>query len=378
MLQSGAIQINQLVKRFGDFEAVAGIDLQAPPGAFLALLGPSGCGKTTTLRMLAGLENPSAGEIYLNGRLVADGLRGTRVPAGQRDAGMVFQSYALWPHMTIYKNVEWPLKVRGWRGRRRHERVRQVLTLLDIDALADRYPGEISGGQQQRAAIARTLGPNPKFLFFDEPLSNLDAKLRTEMRSELLRVHRLSGATSVYVTHDQVEAMTMATHIAVMNQGHIEQLGTPRQLLQHPQTPFVANFIGTPPANVLRAQVQGGQYIYKHLALGQAKGIDFNQTPLLMYRADDLRLRFEPGARRLPVALAEITPVAGRAIVTVWENQQRLNVLVDHLLDGADHRDYFVEFPDQPTIVYKSDYDRYAFPNTVTDALSIRQPKVLP
>ena len=356
MMQSWAIQINHLVKRFADFEAVAGINLQVPPGAFLALLGPSGCGKTTTLRMLAGLENPSAGEIYLNGRLVADGASGTRVPAGQRDAGMVFQSYALWPHMTIYKNVEWPLKVRGWRARKRDERVRQVLALLNIDSLADRYPGEISGGQQQRAAIARTLGPNPKFLLFDEPLSNLDAKLRAEMRTELLRVHRLSGATSVYVTHDQVEAMTMASHIAVMNGGHIEQLGTPRELLYHPHTPFVADFIGTPPANLLRTRVERGQYFYKHLALGQAEWTEPKKLPILMYRADDLKLRLEPGIRRLPVTLAEITPVAGRAIVTVWDDEQRLNVIADNLSDVDNDCEYFVEFPSTPTIVYEDNH----------------------
>ena len=356
-MQSWAIQVNQLVKRFDDFEAVAGIDLQVPPGAFLALLGPSGCGKTTTLRMLAGLENPTEGEIYLDGRLVADGLSGTQVPSGKRDAGMVFQSYALWPHMTVYKNVEWPLKVQGWRGRRRRERVRQVLELLDIASLADRYPGEISGGQQQRVAIARTLGPKPKFLLFDEPLSNLDAKLRAEMRTELLRVHRLSEATSVYVTHDQVEAMTMATHIAVMNEGHIEQLGTPRELLQYPRTPFVANFIGTPPANLLQSQVQDGQYVYKQIALGKAKWTDFGQGLLLMYRADDLKIQFEPGPRRLPVKLAEITPVAGRAIVTVWDDQQRLNVIVDSLLDLDTNRGFFVEFPNKPTFVYKDDHD---------------------
>ena len=353
MMQSWAIQINQLIKRFDDFEAVAGIDLQVSPGAFLALLGPSGCGKTTTLRMLAGLEPPSAGKIYLNGRLVADGAQGIQVPAGQRDAGMVFQSYALWPHMTIYQNVEWPLKVRGWRGRRRNQRVRQVLTLLNIDSLADRYPGEISGGQQQRVAIARTLGPNPKFLLFDEPLSNLDAKLRAEMRTELLRVHRLSGATSVYVTHDQVEAMTMATHIAVMNGGLIEQLGKPRELLYHPQTPFVADFIGTPPANLLPARIQRGQYFYKHLALGRAEWTGAKKLPVLMYRADDLTLRFKPGIRRLPVKLAEITPVAGRAIVTVWDEDQRLNVIADHLSELDNEREYFVEFPSSPTIVYE-------------------------
>lgn len=208
-----ALELRGLEKRFGTNLAVAGVDLAVPHGAFLVLLGPSGCGKTTILRMLAGLEVPTGGELCLDGTVVADGRRGVVVPAGRRHIGLVFQSYALWPHMTVRGNVAWPLKVARHDRAERRGRVDEVLDLLGIGALAERYPGELSGGQQQRVAIARMIAPRPRVLLFDEPLSNLDATLRAEMRSELLRVHRATGATSVHVTHDQVEATTMATHV---------------------------------------------------------------------------------------------------------------------------------------------------------------------
>ncbi|RMF05106.1 MAG: ABC transporter ATP-binding protein [Chloroflexi bacterium] len=359
MTETPAILINQLTKVFGDTTAVAGIDMQVRPGAFLVLLGPSGCGKTTTLRMLAGLEEPSGGQILLNDVLVSSGEAGIIVPPGRRDAGMVFQSYALWPHMTIFQNVAWPLKVNGWKADERRNRVLEVLAFLNIEAYADRYPGEISGGQQQRVAIARTIAPRPKFLFFDEPLSNLDAKLRAEMRTELLRVHRATGATSVYVTHDQVEAMTMASHIAVMRNGHIEQFGPPDALLNEPATPFVANFIGTPPANLIRAQVQAGRYVYNQLDLGQAAPSEPEQSKWLMYRPDSLNLYPEAGERRLPVQFAEATPVAGQAIVTVWNEDQRLNVVLKQLPHAQLGQQLFLEFPSRPSMVYKDNNEQF-------------------
>ncbi|MDX1041683.1 ATP-binding cassette domain-containing protein, partial [Sinorhizobium medicae] len=204
------IQIESLHKQFGSYEAVQGVSLSVPKGAFLVLVGPSGCGKSTILRMLAGLEAPTSGTIAFGGKTVSDGGRGWVIEPSRRDAGLVFQSYALWPHMTVAGNIDWPLKVAGLDRDKRRERVGEVLDLLGIGQLADRYPNEISGGQQQRVAIARMIAPKPGILLFDEPLSNLDAKLRVEMRTELLRVHRATDATSVYVTHDQVEAMTMA------------------------------------------------------------------------------------------------------------------------------------------------------------------------
>ncbi|NTU85923.1 MAG: ABC transporter ATP-binding protein [Chloroflexales bacterium] len=326
------------------------VDLAVPAGSFLALLGPSGCGKTTILRMLAGLEEPSGGEIVFGERTVADGRHGAMVPPGQRDAGLVFQSYALWPHMTVRENISWPLKVKGWGGAAIRARADEVLELLAISALAERYPHQISGGQQQRVAIARTIAPRPQILLFDEPLSNLDARLRVEMRSELLRVHRATGATSVYVTHDQVEAMTMASHVAVMRAGHVEQFGAPYDLLTAPATPFVATFIGTPPANLIPARSEGGVYRYKDLILGAADGV--LRPLLLMYRAESLRLRAEPGERCLPVEFAEATPMAGRVIVTVWEAGRRVTVVCDTREAYRVSDTIFLEFPPRPDAVF--------------------------
>lgn len=359
MSENSAITVKQLTKKFGDVTAVNAIDMHVPAGAFLVLLGPSGCGKTTTLRMLAGLEEPNGGEILLNDALVSSGEGGIIRPPGRRDAGMVFQSYALWPHMTIFQNVDWPLKVKGWKADKRRNRVHEVLALLDIEQFAGRYPGEISGGQQQRAAIARTIAPRPNFLFFDEPLSNLDAKLRTEMRTELLRVHRITGATSVYVTHDQVEAMTMASHIAVMRDGRIEQFGTPEALLNEPATPFVAHFIGTPPANLVRAQVQNGHFVYEQLDLGQTTHTEPGLSKWLMYRANALKLHEESGSGRLPVEFAEATPVAGQAIITVRNKKQRFNVIAQQLPQSKLGQRLFLEFPPQPAIVYEDNNEQF-------------------
>src|SRR5690554_2817356 len=253
------IRIENLQKHFGTAKAVADVSLEIPKGAFLVLVGPSGCGKSTMLRMLAGLETPTAGTIAFDDAVVSDGARAWTIEPARRNTGLVFQSYALWPHMTVAGNVDWPLKVAGLPKAQRRARVSEVLSLLGIEALAARYPNEISGGQQQRVAIARMLGPKPGILLFDEPLSNLDAKLRVEMRTELLRVHRATGATSIYVTHDQVEAMTMASHVAVLKDGRVEQFGTPDDLVTKPQTAFVATFVGTPPANLLPvAPAKGG------------------------------------------------------------------------------------------------------------------------
>ena len=353
-----AIDLVGLHKRFGEVRAVDGVDIAVPPGSFLVLLGPSGCGKTTILRMLAGLETPTGGEIRLNGTVVADGRRGTLLPPGRRDAGLVFQSYALWPHMTVSGNIEWPLKVRRWSQAARRQRVTEVLELLDIPELGDRYPGEISGGQQQRVAIARTIGPRPSILLFDEPLSNLDAKLRVEMRSELLRIHRATAATSVYVTHDQVEAMTMASHVAVMRRGRIEQFGAPRTLLADPATPFVASFIGTPPANLVPAEVIEGRFRYGGVDLGPAGEI--GEPSLLMYRPETLQLVEAEAPGVLRIEFGDATPVAGRDIVTGWFEGNRLTAVVEQQPQASIGDPLYLRFPDRPQAVFAHDADAAA------------------
>lgn len=305
------LTIDRLGKRFGTQDAVTDLSLKIPSGAFLVLLGPSGCGKSTTLRMIAGLEDPTAGTIAFDDRVIADGTRGHSVAPSKRGIGMVFQSYALWPHMSVQQNVEWPLTVAGWTRRDRGSRVDDVLESLEIAHLAGRTPAEISGGQQQRVAIARTIAPRPQVVLFDEPLSNLDARLRVETRSELGRVHRDSGATSVYVTHDQVEALALATHIAVMNGGRLEQFGTPAELLENPATVFVASFLGSPAAVLLPVVVIGADVVFDGVPVGPT--IDTGQSAHVMFRPDTVVMDADGD---LDFEITESTPQAGRHLVT--------------------------------------------------------------
>ncbi|TGN67940.1 ABC transporter ATP-binding protein [Paracoccus liaowanqingii] len=317
------IDLQNLGKSFGAGPpAVRDVTLKVPEGAFLVLLGPSGCGKSTMLRMLAGLENPTAGRISFGDRVVADGDSGSSVPADKRQAGLVFQSYALWPHMSVSGNVDWPLKVAGVPAAERGRRVTDALSLTGIAELSARFPGEISGGQQQRVALARMIAPRPRIMLFDEPLSNLDATLRVEMRHELSQLHRATGATAVYVTHDQVEAMTLATHVAVMNRGRIEQFAPPARLLLDPATAFVARFIGTPPANLI--PVRGGAW-FGRLPEPALRGV----TGDALVRAEDLRIVADPGARTIPARLVEIVPMAGRLVVTLMAEARRLVAITD-------------------------------------------------
>ncbi len=241
-----ALVVEGLVKRFGEVAAVDGVSFSIEPGELLCLLGPSGCGKTTTLRCVAGLETPDAGTIRLDGQVLADGRQGILVPPYRRRFGMVFQSYAVWPHLTVFENVRYPLRF-GERLTREEmgRRTRDVLRLVRLEEHAERFPHQLSGGQQQRVALARALVMQPAALLFDEPLSNLDAKLREEMRSELADVQGRLRVPALYVTHDQAEAMALATRIAVMHQGRIRQEGTPGAIYRRPADDFVATFLGS-------------------------------------------------------------------------------------------------------------------------------------
>ena len=239
------IAVRNLRKRFGGFPAVDRLTFEMPRGQILALLGPSGCGKTTTLRLLAGLERPDEGSITIGGRTVANGR--LLVPPEERGVGLVFQDYALFPHLSVEQNVAFGLRRRGrgWgRGDDVRQRMAEVLGLVDLAALARRYPHQLSGGQQQRVALARALAPNPQVILLDEPFSNLDADMRGQMRREVQRILRLAGTTAVFVTHDQEEAFGMADRIGVLNAGRVEQIGTPEDLYQAPATRFVAQFVG--------------------------------------------------------------------------------------------------------------------------------------
>ena len=242
-------------KQFGEVTAVRDMNLRVRDGEFMILLGPSGCGKTTTLRMIAGLEEPTRGQIYIGGQLVADPERGIFVPPKDRDIAMVFQSYALYPHMTVYDNIAFPLKLRRVPRQEIDRRVREVAEMLGLTELLNRKPRELSGGQRQRVALGRAIVRKPKVFLMDEPLSNLDAKLRVRMRAELKKLQRQLGVTTIYVTHDQVEAMTMGDRIAVINQGVLQQVGTPEEVYNKPANTFVAGFIGSPPMNFLDATI---------------------------------------------------------------------------------------------------------------------------
>ena len=235
----------------GGVMAVRGIDLEVADGEFVVLVGPSGCGKSTTLRMIAGLEEISGGEIWIGGRRVND------VPPRDRDIAMVFQNYALYPHMTVRDNMGFGLKLRGLPKAEIASRVEEAARILDITPLLLRKPKALSGGQRQRVAMGRAIVRNPKVFLYDEPLSNLDAKLRVQMRTEIKKVHQLVPTTTIYVTHDQVEAMTLADRVVVMNHGRIEQVGPPQELYHHPKTRFVAGFIGSPAMNFLTARIAG-------------------------------------------------------------------------------------------------------------------------
>ncbi|SFL68800.1 multiple sugar transport system ATP-binding protein [Halogranum rubrum] len=251
---ANSITIDTLRKEFntpdGTVVAVDSIHIEIGPEEFLTLVGPSGCGKTTTLRCLAGLETPTSGEIRLGNRDVSD------LPANKRDFAMMFQNIALYPHMKIIDNIAYPLKVRGVSTQERHEHAKEAAEIMQITDLLNKYPGEVSGGQRQRAALARTVVQNPKAFLMDEPLSDLDAKLKVEIRKEIQRVHQRVKRPTVYVTHDQEEAMTMSDRIAVMNNGGIEQIGTPNELYNEPANLFVAQFIGNPSMNFADGTVE--------------------------------------------------------------------------------------------------------------------------
>src|SRR5437660_311524 len=239
----------------GPVEAVKGDDFEIPPGGFFTILGPSGCGKTTTLRCVAGLERPSGGRISIDGRVVADADKGIHLPAFKRDIGMVFQSYAIWPHMDVFRNVAFPLQVARPRTSRKdvEAKVMDALRLVGMETMARRPATDLSGGQQQRVAFARAIVRQPKLLLLDEPLSNLDSKLREQMRAELQELVARVAITTLYVTHDQAEALAMSDHVAVMSDGLIAQCGPPALVYSQPATKFVATFLGT--ANLLRARI---------------------------------------------------------------------------------------------------------------------------
>ncbi len=288
-----AVELKDLVKSWGPVKVVKGLSLSIASGEFISLLGPSGCGKTTTLRMLAGLERPDSGLISVAGTTVDDGLRGqtqgggrTFVPPERRQLGMVFQSYAVWPHKSVADNVAYPLQLQGLNRADREARVKEALGWVRLEAFADRMPEKLSGGQLQRVALARALVGKPRVLLLDEPLSNLDAALKDELRAEIASLRAKLGTTMVYVTHDQHEALALSDRVAVMNKGVLEQISSPEQLYREPTTPFVAGFVGG--ANVLDGVARDGHFMSGEAKLAIASGDAGPVT--LVARPEEIRL----------------------------------------------------------------------------------------
>jgi ABC-type Fe3+/spermidine/putrescine transport system ATPase subunit len=309
------LELRNVRKTFDSTVAVDDVSLSIAPGEVFTLLGPSGCGKSTTLRIVAGLEDPDAGEVLLDGRLIASGVRGFSLPPERRDLGMVFQSYAIWPHMTVFENVAFPLRLRGVSKSVIQAKVEQVLDLVGLGGLGSRGATDLSGGQQQRVALARAIVYEPKLLLLDEPLSNLDAKLREHMRIELRALQQRLGIAVLFVTHDQAEAMVLSDRIAVMRSGRLEQVGTPVALYERPASPFVRDFLGrvmtleVSLASAERAEVPGEAGVIFQLPPGcsrVADGAENGSTKLVLaWRPENVSIESDsaPGLNRLSATI---------------------------------------------------------------------------
>ena len=281
------VALRKLTKRYGPIDVVRGIDLDIADREFIALVGPSGCGKSTTLRMIAGLEDISDGEVLIGGEVVND------LPPRARNISMVFQSYALYPHMSVRENMGFSLTIAKRPKEEIARRVAEAAAILHLEPLLDRRPSQLSGGQRQRVAMGRAIVRHPEVFLFDEPLSNLDAKLRNEMRTEIKKLHAKVQATVIYVTHDQIEAMTLADRIVIMRDGHIEQVGTPDDAFRRPATRFVAGFIGSPPMNLVEASIADGEIVFDSgdrlpIPAPYGKSVKAGQRIVFGLRPDDL------------------------------------------------------------------------------------------
>jgi len=342
------VEIEGLIKRFGKEVAVAGIDLKIEQGEFVTLLGPSGCGKTTTLRCIAGLEHPDRGEIRIEGEPITSVEKNIFLSPEDRNLGMVFQSYAVWPHMTVFDNVAFGLKIRRMSRRETQEKTNKVLELVGLAHLAERYATKLSGGQRQRVALARAIVYSPRVVLFDEPLSNLDAKLREQMRIELVRLQHEVDITSIYVTHDQAEALVMSDRVVVMNEGLIQQIDNPEEIYAHPANAFVANFIGV--ANLMEGSFlsrlgemgeaefsAGAEAAPMRLRALGAESASASQRVILSLRPEDITLHLEAPSESVANVLL------GQVVDTVYQgNFLNCQVLVGPHEIGV-QMDHFVQ-----------------------------------
>ncbi|MBX2838226.1 MAG: sn-glycerol-3-phosphate ABC transporter ATP-binding protein UgpC [Gammaproteobacteria bacterium] len=327
------VRLEGIVKAYGSLQVVHGIDLNVAEQEFVVLVGPSGCGKSTTLRMIAGLEEITAGSLYINDRLV------NRVAPKDRDVAMVFQNYALYPHLNVADNIAFGLRIRKTPKPEIAKSVSEVAETLGLTDYLERRPADLSGGQRQRVAMGRAIVRHPRVFLFDEPLSNLDAKLRTQMRAEIKLLHKRLGVTSVYVTHDQVEAMTLADRIVVMNEGIIEQIGTPMELFMNPANTFVAGFIGSPPMNQLHGsisttdaglQVKIGEVAF---ALPGNKDLSDGQPVVIGIRPEHLSLTSGEQSSAIPITLNLVETLGSEALLHATVGGQPMIVKTETLGD---------------------------------------------
>ena len=303
------IQLRNLSKRWGDFVGVHDFDLTIADQEFLVLLGPSGCGKTTTMRMIAGLEDASGGDI------IVDGVRVNDLDPKDRDVAMVFQSYALYPNMNVYENIRFPLKVRKSDPAEQDARVRRAAEMVELTEFLDRRPAELSGGQRQRVALARAIVRRPNVFLMDEPLSNLDAKLRVSTRAQIKNLSHELKVTTVYVTHDQIEAMTLADRVVVMFKGIVQQVATPTEIYDRPANTFVASFIGNPAMNLIEGELRGGVFTAPNVSI---PGLDGPDGPITLgFRAEDASLGSDGGVGQLKAVVYSLELLGDSTMVTV-------------------------------------------------------------
>ncbi|MEM7442125.1 MAG: sn-glycerol-3-phosphate ABC transporter ATP-binding protein UgpC [Pseudomonadota bacterium] len=319
------VSLKNITKRWGDFIGVDNQSLEIADKEFLVLLGPSGCGKTTTMRMIAGLEDPTDGEIWIGDQMVNDDL------PKDRDVAMVFQNYGLYPHMSIFDNIAYPLKVRGTPKAEIKPRVEKAAAQVELSDFLERRPKALSGGQRQRVALARAIVRTPKVYLMDEPLSNLDAKLRVSMRAELKHLSKLLQITTIYVTHDQIEAMTLADRVAVMNHGKIVQLGTPDDIYNDPANVFVAGFIGSPAMNLMEGKVTDGWFVSDNGAQIAQTGETTIDHATLGVRAEDIAI-VDPGQGSIDADVYAFENMGEGVLLTGEIGQQRLTAKGDRYL----------------------------------------------
>ncbi|WP_347824990.1 ABC transporter ATP-binding protein [uncultured Planktomarina sp.] len=328
------IQLRNLSKRWGTFVGVDNFDLTITDKEFLVLLGPSGCGKTTTMRMIAGLEDATEGDILIDGKVVND------LQPKDRDVAMVFQSYALYPNMNVYENIRFPLKVRGVDPKTHDAKVRRASAMVELDPFLHRKPAELSGGQRQRVALARAIVREPNVFLMDEPLSNLDAKLRVSTRAQIKNLSHELAVTTVYVTHDQIEAMTLADRVVVMEKGIVQQVGSPTEIYDRPANSFVASFIGSPAMNLIEGHLQNGRFTAPGVEIDELHGPDGPVT--LGFRAEDAQIAQE-GSGQIRAPIYSIELLGDATMVTIRINEALVSVKADKGFRATIHDEVSIE-----------------------------------